>query len=143
MKTSIKTADLEFGKKNEEINLPMLKNIFGEDLEKTKAKYCPRDFENKNYYVEQKSRKCKSTDYEDYMIGVNKIDDALKADRKYVIVYSFTDGLFFYEFNKNDIGNGIERRLGGRMDRLDSSGNLVDERKECAFIHKRLFTRLK
>jgi len=140
---SVKTADLAFGEKNEKDNLPILKRMFGEDLEKTKGKFCVRDFQNKNYYIEQKSRKCKSTDFTDYMLGQNKIDDALKADRKYVIVMSFTDGLFFYEFKREDVGNGIEMRMGGRMDRTDSSGNLVDERKVCAFIHRRLFTRLK
>lgn len=141
-KESVKTNDLKFGEKKEKESLPLLKKIFGDDLVKTKQKHCPRDFENANYYIEQKSRRCGSTDYPDYMIGWNKIEDALKVDRKYIIVMSFTDGLFFYEFNKNDIGNGIEKRMGGRFDRMDSSGNLIDERKECAFIVKRLFTKL-
>jgi len=140
---SIKTADLEFGTKKEEENLPHLKKMFGEDLEKTKQKFCPRDFVNKNYYVEQKARKCKHDQYSDYMIGENKINDALKADRKYIVVMDFTDGTFFYEFKKEDIGNGIEKRMGGRMDRYDSSGVLIDERKMCYFLEKRLFTRLK
>jgi hypothetical protein len=135
--------DIEFGRRNEEKNLPILKTMFGEDLVKTKNTFNIRDFYNKNYFIEQKSRKCKHDQYPDYMIGWNKIEDAVNADRKYIIVMDFTDGTFFYQFNKEDIGNGIEKRMGGRMDREDASGNLMDERKECAFIHKRLFTRLK
>ena len=139
---SIKTADLEFGLKNEDKNIPVLRKMFGEDLAKTTNKFSPRDFFNQNFYIEQKSRKIKSTDYDDYMIGSNKIEDALKADRNYIIVFDLIDGTFFYQFNKDHLGNGIEKRMGGRFDRKDSSGNLIDERKLCYYIHKRLLTRI-
>ena len=52
------------------------------------------------------------------MIGSNKIEYAMNSNKSVIFCFLFTDGLFYYKFDKNDV---INKRLrigsGGRCDR--------------------------
>jgi hypothetical protein len=71
------------------------------------------------------------------MIGENKIRFAEKTNRKVILVWNFQDGVYFYQFDKNDISNGnITFRMGGRTDRGK------DERKMYAYVSKDLIEKI-
>lgn len=87
---------------------------YGIEAKKTTKNHC-MDFETDNFYFELKSRRVVKDRYETTIIGVNKIEFAKKTDRKCIFLFLFLDGLYFYEYDKDDKRNKIER--GGRIDR--------------------------
>lgn len=118
-----------YGLENEIKNLPLLQQKFGMDLRRTSNRYETYDFENDEYLIEQKSRRCQSNTYNSYMFGINKLNkDALTTNKKYIIVFDFIDGIFYYEFNKDDVDIGITYGLNGD--------------KAVAYINASLFQRL-
>ena len=48
------------------------------------------------------------------MIGKNKIDFGCHSEKDIYFVFKFTDGLFYYKYNCNDV---LENGMGGRSDR--------------------------
>ena len=71
------------------------------------------------------------------MVGKNKLDYAEKADRPVYFCFSFTDGLYFWKYNKEDIDKGnVEIRIGGRNDRGRQ------EYKDYAFIKTNILEKI-
>jgi len=135
--TDIKEKDLLFGEKNEIELFEVFKKHIDSKFCKT-GKFNEMDFISPTSYLELKSRNCKFTDYKEIMIGENKIRFAEKTDKNVFLAWKFTDGLYFYRFNKDDITNGkIIFKMGGRCDR----GR--DERKTTAFINSDLLQEIK
>ena len=134
---SKKDLDLVFGEKNEVELFDVFKRHIDNRFSKT-GKFSEMDFVSPTSYLELKSRNCKFTDYEEIMIGENKIRFAENTEKNVYLAWKFTDGLYFYRFCRDDITNGkISFRLGGRNDR----GR--DERKTTAFIKRELLTEIK
>lgn len=78
------------------------------------------DYEGDNVYVELKSRRNPKDQYADTMIGANKIKHASEDNSgcEYHFFFCFTDGIYSYKFNKEDLINGVvSTRKGGRVDR--------------------------
>ena len=70
--------------------------------------------------IELKSRRNEKNKYPDTMIGLNKITCAINEydTKKFIFAFNFIDGLYYYEFNKDDMANGnIRKGTGGRCDR--------------------------
>tara|TARA_R110002153_G_scaffold249066_1_gene405313 strand:- start:990 stop:1409 length:420 start_codon:yes stop_codon:yes gene_type:complete len=122
-KKSYKNKDLEFGFQSEDDTLFRIKEVFGADIEKT-GMYDTFDFENEEYMIELKTRRIHSKQYPDLMIGLQKLEIAETANKKCIILWKLTDGLFMWECNRDD----YTVRMGGRTDR----GR--DERRFMAFI---------
>ena len=120
-----KKRDLKFGLNSEKNTLFKIRELFGEDIERTNQ-YDIFDYENESYQIELKTRrKMKSSSYYDIMIGLNKIEIAEKTKNKIsVFLWKLNDGLFVWKFNKNQ----YSVRMGGRCDR----GR--DERRFCAYV---------
>lgn len=70
------------------------------------------DFYNDKYECELKSRTCSHDKYPTTMFGLNKIQD-MKPDKKYRFYFLFTDGLYRWEYNKDE----FTCRYGTRCDR--------------------------
>ena len=70
------------------------------------------DFYNDIYECELKSRTCSHDKYPTTMFGLNKIQD-MKPDKKYRFYFLFTDGLYRWEYNKDQ----FTTRYGSRCDR--------------------------
>jgi len=120
----IKKADLKFGLSSEEKMLFRIREIFGKDIERT-GLYDIFDYENKTYQIELKTRRCKSTDYYDIMIGLNKLEIAETTEnKKSIFLWKMNDGLYMWEFNKNQ----YTIRMGGTNRRGRN------ERKYCGFV---------
>ena len=128
--------DLKFGNTEEDKLITLFRERFDKCLCKTNS-YSVVDFISPKTYLELKSRNCNHDRYNDIMIGENKIRFAEKTNRKVILVWNFQDGVYFYQFDKNDISNGnITFRMGGRTDRGK------DERKMCAYVSKDLIEKL-
>lgn len=120
----IKKKDLQLGLSSEEKMLFRIKEMYGEDIERT-GLYDIFDYENETYQIELKTRRCKSTDYYDIMIGLNKLEIAeTTKNKKSIFLWKMVDGLFMWEFNKKQ----FSIRLGGTCRRG------YDERKYCGFV---------
>jgi len=109
--------DRQFGHSKEDSEMEILKKTFGQDLQKT-SHYHYFDYQCPNCFVELKSRRNTKDRYPDTMVGKNKIDRASQSERPVFFCFSFTDGLYYWKYNKEDISNGnVEFRTGGRNDR--------------------------
>lgn len=116
--------DLIYGFKCEDKLLDTIRQKWGKDIIKTN-KWATFDFEDDNTQLELKNRRCKSTTYPSMMIGLNKILKAEKTtDKKSIFLWNLNDGLFYWDYNKDEYDVGY----GGRCDRGK------DERKTTAFI---------
>lgn len=104
------------GNKNELLLKPIIEEFFNVKLFKTDA-YHPFDFrdENKIFY-EVKSRNVKHDKYPTTMVGQNKIEAANLSDRDVYFVFGFTDGNYYFKYNRN-VNSGLSVSIGGRNDR--------------------------
>jgi len=128
--------DLEFGLAEEDKLLPLFREKIDKCLCKTRDSDII-DYISPKSYLELKSRNCYYADHDDIMIGANKIRFAERTNKKVYLAFNFRDGVYYYEFKREDLTNGvIDFRLGGRKDR----GR--DERKMCAYIKRESCVRL-
>jgi hypothetical protein len=126
-------SDYIVGRASEEKYLPCLQNAFNDEtLSHTKCKSHIFDYVGNNKYIELKTRSFEHTKYPDTMIGLNKIKYAqANPDKEFYFVFAFTDGLYYYKYNPDDI---LNYRKGGRVDRG------YKEIKEYAYIPIYLLT---
>lgn len=114
----IKKKDMSFGFKCEDVVLDKLKTFFNFDVKKT-HQYHQYDFitkiDNKNIYIELKSRRNTHNQYLDTMLPYNKIEYAInRPDDDFYFFFNFTDGLYYQKYSK-DYNYNI--RTAGRCDR--------------------------
>ena len=103
------------------------------DVIPSKKKYAIFDYEGESALVELKTRRIKSTDYDDYMIGGNKLDYALTSEKKAYFVYKFLDGVFYWQYDPSVY---LRSDINGRQDR----GR--DERQKIHYLPANLFIKL-
>lgn len=115
--------DLEFGHKEEIRIKTILEKYFGEL--KLLDKYNPFDYENDEYLIELKSRRIAHNHYPTAMVNYSKILKTSNINKKRVIIFNYSDGLFYWY-----VDNNFEIGKGGRRDRG------VEEIHTMAFIKK-------
>ena len=116
----LKKVDIKFGLLKENEHFEIIKSVFDTTLEKDNDKYNLFDYIGDECYIELKSRRNKHNTYPDTMVGYNKIEFAMRNNnnKKVIFCFSFTDGLFYYKFDKKDIINkSLRISSGGRCDR--------------------------
>jgi hypothetical protein len=129
------TKDIEFGKEKEENIFARLKETIDKDLLHTSSRYNPFDFESENTYVELKSRRIAKDKFNSTMIGANKIELAEKTEKDVFFVFSYTDGDYYWKYNKDAVvDKKITFKIGGRYDRGKA------EEKLYAYINTSLLT---
>ena len=109
-----KTIDYNFGIKKEIYFIDKLKNKFGDNVVAVSDKYCSYDFKNDDCIFELKSRRVLKRTYETTMIGMNKITEYKKMNKRIILCFSFIDKDCYYEYNDTD---KIDIHIGGRSDR--------------------------
>ena len=93
---------------------PKLEQHFNKRLVKLST-YHQMDFkDNEVRFYEVKKRNCKSTEYDDSMIGYNKIEFCNKQPKNSFFVFEFTDKILYYEYIPK---SKVTQHLGGRCDR--------------------------
>lgn len=108
--------DLLLGNYFERLLVNYLNTQYPDDpFELAPYKYSVFDIKNSEITGELKTRRCSHDRYPDTMIGQNKIVRAEndKSDTIYRFFFIFTDGLYCWDFNKNE----YTTRKGGRTDR--------------------------
>lgn len=108
--------DYDYGTNSECSILPTLQNLWGSDLECSPNKFATIDFSSNTHLVELKTRRNSFNKYPTTMIGKNKIDYLVKSEKTGIVVFKFTDGLYYLEITEDNINKfGLEE--GGRRDR--------------------------
>jgi len=113
----VRLNDLNYGVKKEIELLEIFRNKFSKNLQLTND-YFVFDYECEECFVELKTRRNTKDKYPDTMVGKNKLDYAEHANKAVYFCFEFTDGLYYWKFNPDDIENGnVQFRVGGRCDR--------------------------
>jgi hypothetical protein len=113
---SLRKLDIVFGSLQEKTLLPTINNFFGLDL-KPLRKYDVFDFEDADTLVELKSRRTPKAQFPTTIVGKNKLDYAEKSVKTVYFIFSFSDGLFYWKYDKSLIGDKVKFAKGGRYDR--------------------------
>ena len=103
-----------FGLKKEVELLPTIRKFFNDETIIKLDDYNIFDFKGDNKYIELKSRNCNYNKYPTTMIGYNKIKKALELNEDIYFIFNFTDGIYYFKFDKNI---QLEIKQGGRFDR--------------------------
>ena len=106
--------DEEFGQVNETKAENYIQRYFKQNTFKKLSKFNVFDYEGDTALFEIKSRRILSTDYETTMIGYNKILHAQKFDQDVFFIFQYTDGNFYYKYDRSE---SFEIKKGGRYDR--------------------------
>lgn len=117
---SILKKDIYYGNKKENDLLMCLNNHFNVNLSKTPP-FDEFDFidEDNKIMIELKSRRIDKDMYYDTMIGLNKVlkgKDIINDGYRVYFVFSFKDGVYYYELKKDNILKKWIKK-GGRYDR--------------------------
>lgn len=91
--------DYEFGKKNENDILPIIKEFFDDDIKLIKYAYSTYDYMGKKAKYELKSRTNKLNDYPTTLIPRSKV---MFINGKLIFLFKFTDGLYYIEYDKKE-----------------------------------------
>ena len=129
MKTT--KSEYEFGNKAEIELEQLMFDTFG--VMRNQNKYAVYDYESNLALVELKNRRCRSNSFIDTMMNANKCEGALKTDKKVYFVFQFTDGVFYWEFDKK---LKLRTDINGRRDRG------MDEQKVFYYIPNNLLKKI-
>ena len=106
MNTIVDEPYIEMGNKNEEMFLPLLKTLYGNDLERTNAnKWAEKDFISikNNVKIEMKSRTCYSYSFPTTMLGANKLREIFQnINMNYVFIFVFLDGVYSWTYSNEN-----------------------------------------
>jgi len=123
------------GKEHEDEHFLFLQEYFNDPtLKQSKKIFSTFDYNSDNIIIELKKRNFDFGKYDDYMIGLNKIKRAQKANKDIYFIMLFDNGMYSYKY---DINDKLNYRISGRRDRG------FNEFKEYAFIPKELFIKIK
>jgi hypothetical protein len=104
-----KKSDLDMGLKSEKEMLIRIRKMWGNDIESTNL-YNVFDYISNTHVLEIKTRRCKSNDFDDIIIGLNKLKVAETTNDKIsIFIWRFTDCCCYWIFNKKE----YTVRLGG------------------------------
>ena len=114
-KTQKYLNDYNYGYQNEQALLNLIRSHFNEDIVKLN-RYNIFDFQGDNKFIELKSRNNEKNKYLTTMIGYNKIMKASELEEDVYFFFSFTDGLFYWKYDKN-LNLEIKKNHCSRKDR--------------------------
>jgi hypothetical protein len=124
------------GLRNEERLFPLIKELYGDDLNKIDGMFAPFDYQSPTKLIELKSRNLNHNKYPTTMVGYNKIELAkLERDRKVIFLFAFYDGLYEWEYtdkNFEEIG-GVGCVL-SRPGYVNTSNTYFNPNKEHLYI---------
>ena len=112
----IKQANIEKGDEAEDRLTNTFKNYFCYELIKDPNPYAIMDYHCSCCLVELKSRNIKKNTFETTMVGMNKINYALKSKKMSYFVFEFTNGLYYWILNKEELKT-FEIKKGGTTKR--------------------------
>jgi len=81
--------------------LPIAKKYFNDESIYKLDKHNIFDFQGNNKFIELKSRNNEKNKYLTTMIGYNKIMKASELEEDVYFIFSFTDGIYYWKYDKN------------------------------------------
>lgn len=122
--TDLDKAYGKMGTENESQYISVIKEKYGM-VTKTSYKYSRVDFLGENFCGELKSRNLSINDFNETMIGYNKVIEGFKkinnnTDYKVFFWFAFKEGLFAWELNRSNYdlnGGDSQIRIGGTSNR--------------------------
>ena len=142
METNYKfIVDFELGTTTEINILPIIQKHFNDiTIVRSLDRYANFDYtNNRDILIELKTRSNEHNKYEDTLINVIKINKSkiLYKTQSIYFFFKFTDGLYYWKFNKKDLTQ-LNYRIGGRSDR----SNKYNEKKLYSHIPINLLTKI-
>tara|TARA_R110000772_G_scaffold13574_1_gene40084 strand:+ start:128 stop:577 length:450 start_codon:yes stop_codon:yes gene_type:complete len=100
-----KTLDLNYGMIGEDKVEPMIRKYFNTEVintKLTKGKFCAYDYEcvERKTRYELKSRRVKFNTYPTIIINTSKITKGSTDGNRLILLFLFTDGLFYTEYDR-------------------------------------------
>ena len=147
MKSELDLAYEEMGRRNEKLYKPIIEKLYGKVI-KTSYKFCRVDFLGEAFAGELKSRDLDGNEYNETMIGYNKVEKGFEKldwykdhipSYKMFFWFGFTDGLYTWELTKDNYelnGGDIQKRWGG------TSNRGKDDYKDHLYIKKEFLTKV-
>lgn len=114
-KTAYKNDRL-FGYQKEQDLLPILKQYFKLDL-KPLRRFDIFDYSAEDTLIELKSRRTPIAQFPTTIVGKNKLDYAEKSGKTCYFVFNYPEGIYYWKYDKELIGETVKIGLGGRFDR--------------------------
>lgn len=112
----IKEENIKKGDEAEDRLLNTMREWFDEDLVKDPNPYAIIDYLSDKTLVELKSRNIYYKTFSTTMVGLNKINYCLKANKISYFVFEFKDGLYYWKLSKKDLKT-FEIKMGGTAKR--------------------------
>jgi hypothetical protein len=105
-----KTLDLNYGMIGEEKVEPMIREYFNTEVvntKLTKGKFCAYDYEcvERKTRYELKSRRVKFDTYPTIIINTTKITKGSTDGNRLILLFLFTDGLYYTEYDRETFDN--------------------------------------
>ncbi len=118
--------DINFGLGQENKLINTIKNYFNDNCVKTDEPYAPFDFISDTCLYELKSRRLYYNTHSTTIFPKHKIDKTDNIDKKKILLFSFIDGLYHIEYNKDLFKTFIINKKRYRTDRL-YNGKFIDK----------------
>jgi len=115
--------DYYFGLDQEEKVLPIIRNFFNRDIQKSINKFERFDYSDEKYKYELKSR---NNTYNKYLTTLICAD---KISKNSIFLFNFLDGLYYIKYRKSKF-NKFEKKLFVRNKRYDYD----DKEKDYIYI---------
>lgn len=115
--------DYYFGLDQEEKVLPIIRNFFNRDIQKSINKFERFDYSDEKYKYELKSR---NNTYNKYLTTLICAD---KISKNSIFLFNFLDGLYYIKYRKSKF-NKFEKKLFVRNKRYDYN----DKQKDYIYI---------
>jgi len=115
--------DYYFGLDQEEKVLPIIRNFFNRDIQKSINKFERFDYSDEKYKYELKSR---NNTYDKYLTTLICAD---KISKNSIFLFNFLDGLYYIKYRKSKF-NKFEKKLFVRNKRYDYN----DKQKDYIYI---------
>jgi hypothetical protein len=118
--------DINFGLGQENKIINNINTYFNDNCVKTDEPYAPFDFISDTSLYELKSRRLYYNTYSTTIFPKHKIDTTNNQNKKRILLFSFMDGLYYIEYNKDLFKTFIINKRRYRTDRL-YNGKYIDK----------------
>ena len=98
----------KFGKQQESLILPRLRNYFSRDIQQSEDRYAKHDYFDEEFNYELKSRKNKMSAFQDTIVPADKIT----GEKPLILLFGFTDKLAFIHFNEEEFKSFPQKIFG-------------------------------
>lgn len=124
-----------FGKVQEARVLPVIREKFQRDIKQNETQYAKYDFYDDQYNYELKSRTFHYRKYDTTMIQLNKTCGCANDDRALMLLFNFTDGLYYIEYDKEKFDKYFQQQYSQVNESWDERPHLYIPIADLTLLH--------